>query len=242
MTINSNIKLLNTSFFTLCLYWSNSLAAAPVNWQLTFFDNSGQLVGNGQFSYDPEMTDCIALRNGGNCGSSPILYDAMEVHTKIDALSINVSNIDWGDRSSGNLWWSDPSIPVAPGWQSNLRSGISTHENQWLFASGDPSGQHQYFGSIDGGSMRPFTFEEALTLSNFSESSQTTWTGSWNEYEKTSNFIFDNNFMVFDMNSSHGSFTAELTNTSEVPIPSALVLFLSGFFFIGFKNKGSRAA
>jgi len=236
--MNTNANLLKLLVLISCVYWSGSVVAAHVNWQLTFFNESGQSVGNGQFSYNTEVTTCIEFNNGGSCNvySPGSHIDAMEVQTVIDPISIELSGLDWGAGTSRTMyvqgWWNDNNI--LPGWQSKGRGGVRVIQNEWTLRKGYGDGftQHEL---PDG---QKFDYIDALTLTDFTEVSQTEWAGDWSEYHTLDTFympeIYGNRYP--DVSTSNGSFKVEHINAT-VPIPGALVLFFSSLFILGFRVK-----
>lgn len=240
--MNINTKLLTLSLLISCIFGSAPLLAASVNWRLTFFNGSGQLAGNGHFSYNPETTTCIDLGSGGNCPPSPSSKDSIEVSTQIDSISIDLADLSWGEGSAreiGVAWWYDPAIDALPGWQLTNKGGTRVYENQWILRHGNDNGSDSYFGSV-GDTVRPFIYEEALFFDSFTTFSQSIWTGTWHEYDNIEgNVKFHGGYgYIPDMNLSQGTFKAELIN-AEVPIPNALILFISSLFVLGFKRSKS---
>jgi hypothetical protein len=62
-------KTVRKLLFLICLLAVSWVQAAT--YQLTFFDGNKKVVGNGQFTTDPNKELCIVVGSNGNCSGPP---------------------------------------------------------------------------------------------------------------------------------------------------------------------------
>ncbi len=132
-------KLYTGLLITGSFLYSMSSIAAPVTWQLTFFKNNGEAIGNGQFSYDPNSTTCVYTTTQGCNGT---VREDFDVQTEIESTSIHLGGYEWGAGTPRPLeatiaWWSDSTANVLPGIMGHGKAGIHFERNQWRFHSGE---------------------------------------------------------------------------------------------------------
>jgi hypothetical protein len=107
---------------------TTSAQAATLTWGLTFFDHAGQPVGNGEFSYDDEVSTFVQ--------TIPIAAPVgFEVNTALTRFSATVLGTGWnlGDRP-GVTWW-QPTETKNLGQQVIGRYGIAIADT-WFFGDG----------------------------------------------------------------------------------------------------------
>ncbi|MGK7940771.1 MAG: PEP-CTERM sorting domain-containing protein [Crocosphaera sp.] len=146
--------------------------AASMSYTLSFFDNSGEKIGSGWFSYDTSSSTCIQTLPFGDSCDPFELRNGFFVKTELTDFSANISGTEWtlNDRS-GQLWWDDENENELGAVREAIasRSGIFTR-NQWFF--GDQF-FNQYFLSIRGQSGGSWT--QGLDYSDYKYG---TWTAS----------------------------------------------------------------
>ena len=105
----------------------DSVSAATIGYDLRFFNDSGNEVGLGEFSYDPDTTTCIPeIPIDESCQFSGLL-----VTTELTDFSANISGTEWRLRdSAGQHWWDEATSTVKGA--SITRSGILL-QDQWFF-------------------------------------------------------------------------------------------------------------
>lgn len=106
--MNSTKHFLKFLLLIFGLFSSLSPFADPVTWELTFrSDKSGEIIGSGQFSYDP---------------TTSLVINGINVNTAIDSFSFNISNTDYGTGTEHDL--------------SESSGGWGDEKNFWAFISG----------------------------------------------------------------------------------------------------------
>jgi hypothetical protein len=213
------------SILAISLVVNLSAYAAPVTWQLLFFEDDN-VVGNGQFSYDPAiLSGCISGQDTITCddfvdgefvehtgGSTPVQETGFYTYTELDSGYANVKN----ETSFLSGWWHDPTNNSLPGQLECDRGNCSLTEGEWLMIND------------------VFVQDLILSMGGFNQVSNTSWTGSWSQvFFDTTNFNPNPSSPVPEK-SGGGTFTATL---APVPIPGALVLFFSGFVGLIWKIK-----
>lgn len=88
----------------------NSVSAATIGYDLTFFDNLGDAIGFGEFAYNTDTTSCIQeFPVGLPCDE----MNGFFVDTELTRFSANISGTQWElIDSAGQLWWDEPTSTV----------------------------------------------------------------------------------------------------------------------------------
>ncbi len=110
----------------------SAIAQEAIFWDVEFFDQSGVVVGDGEFSYDPMTTTFVNTTPD----SSSIPPEGFEVQTALETASFNV--FGQGFVPAGNVtWWFESDRD--PGQQFVNRGGESDiRDNSWAFLDSDP--------------------------------------------------------------------------------------------------------
>jgi hypothetical protein len=106
-------------------------------WQIYFFGDSGELVGEGSFSYDLDTETFIPV-NFNN--------DGFYAQTGIGSFSANVGNYQWSLKDSAGYYWWSPET-ATPKQAGISRYGIFLNDGYWFF--GDPY-FNRYYLRMDG--------------------------------------------------------------------------------------------
>ena len=194
-----------------------SAQAASVSWDLTFFDNSGQLVGTGAFSYDPERTQTISDR-----GRPP---QTLTVTGILETFSANVGPLQWsqGDFRNRNLWWVPNNSIATRGESISSRFGTFFGDSWQLEENDSPS-------------EAPFS---TLILSG--SSTQLSGEGSWTQRQSIPQTNSTGAIINYQFVQTQGTWTAVEQNTRSIP-EGSLVFALAGFAATTFSRKLSRLA
>ena len=112
----------------IALSWTAASAkpviAASIFWDLDFFDNDGDNVGFGEFSYDPDTTTTFDI--------FPPLGGSVTVNTALESFEATILGIE--QDVSLDKWWT-PNDPVATRGITQFRGGAGVSD-RWF--SGDP--------------------------------------------------------------------------------------------------------
>ncbi|MCK5831212.1 MAG: hypothetical protein KAH20_13020 [Methylococcales bacterium] len=195
--MSSSFNYLKSIFLILSTLWSIASFAENVTWQLSFIDSQNELVGNGQFTYDPTTTERI----------EPLTSDAFEVTSLVDSISIELDDKEWGTapaaiHSSGILWWDNPRV-VTPGSHKTIRFTTFLTE-EWEFVNNE------------------LERSSALIMQNFTSILPRLWVGVW----RTSEFTVEKNtgiFIITPLDSSNASLPTFSGATGIVNIPEVIV-------------------
>lgn len=153
------MKMVNQQFiqvfmFLICSLFTSYAGAATFN--LSFFDNANNVVGNGRFSFDSGRKFCVEINPIGDCNDprsfDPTLMESGNVRIFKNPLTdfkVNLLGQSW--RLEGSKWWA--ASGQAPGSSGQSRSG-PVISNGWFF--GDP-----FFGT------RAFTMSMAVANGTF---------------------------------------------------------------------------
>lgn len=137
-------------------------AANIKEWQIDFFDDAGELVGEGSFSYDLD-TETFVRENF-------FTDDGFYVQTGLDDFFVTIEGINWGlSSASGTLWWI-PETRSTQATSEHPRYGVFQNDF-WFF--GDVV-DNEDFLSI-GGTEGSGTWSQAFDYSNYSSG---TWTAT----------------------------------------------------------------
>ena len=136
-------------------------AANTKEWKINFFNDLGELVGDGGFSYDLDTESYVPYYF---CGRFCDEYSGFYVETGLDSFSANLPGYNWslGD-SAGYYWWNEET--QAPNNASISRYGISLRDDSWFF--GDPYFA-EYFLTISG-TQATGTWSHALSYDFLNE-------------------------------------------------------------------------
>jgi hypothetical protein len=136
--------------------------ASLVFWDLDFFDESGEQVGDGEFSYNSDTTTFVQTSV-----LLPELFpiEGFEVQSALEVFSINVVGETFGleDEPGFVTWWFDSDRNPGQQLVDPRRPVPSIRENSWFFPEG---------GSAFGGQW--------LFMDEMEEISNTLWVGDWN--------------------------------------------------------------
>ncbi|MFH7027488.1 MAG: hypothetical protein ACHBN1_19335 [Heteroscytonema crispum UTEX LB 1556] len=94
-TLNS--KLASVAFVT-ALIVQQPAQAVTLFWDLNFFDNTGTLVGNGDFTSEPDKTIIGTTRRPGP--NSTVIEENFEVKNYLTNFSANLLGREWLDSST----------------------------------------------------------------------------------------------------------------------------------------------
>lgn len=194
-----------------------SAQAVSALWDLTFFNDSDQQVGTGEFSSDPEKIETI-----GNIGRPPTTITVSGV---LDTFSAKVGQMEWGQKDLGErkLWWNLNSPQATEG--QSIRSRFGTfRESNWQLKENNNVQESPFSSLILSGS-----------------STESLGTGIWTQDLLV---IPEDPFVPIDYNKrliTKGTWTASERNTKSVP-EASLVLPLLGFGAIVLSRKLSRLA
>jgi hypothetical protein len=139
----------------------NAIAIEPAQaanikeWQIDFFDEAGELVGEGSFSYDLDTETFVSTEP--DFLSEP---EGFFVQAALESFSAEILGETWnlGDQPGNVTWWADSANQ--PGQQSFHRSPEPFINDFWFF--GD-----QFFG------------EEQFAMYDIEMISKTLWVGDW---------------------------------------------------------------
>ncbi len=108
-----------------------AIAQEAVFWDVEFFDESGVMIGDGEFSYDP--TTATFVNTTPDMSSTP--PEGFEVQTALETVSFNVFTQGFVPTSNVTWWFeSDP----GPGQQFvNRGSEPDIRDNSWIFLNSD---------------------------------------------------------------------------------------------------------
>ncbi len=140
---------------------SNHVFAATIGYDLKFFNNSGNEVGLGEFTYDPDTSICIP--------EIPIdefcEFGGLSIATELTNFSVNILGTQWklNDRA-GQLWW-DEQLSTVKG--AFARGGNISISNQWLFGDQVFAGTFLDMDGIEGQSGG--IWRQDLNFNNFVE-------------------------------------------------------------------------
>ena len=148
--------------------------AAPVAWDLAFYDEAGAVTGSGAFSYNTDTSICLPHSPPPNpCTHSPVPsgftddrhYVSSTVTTVLDSISISLGDVSWGSadnnpmtKLSGFAWWVDST--VNHGSRMPTRGGDQNFK-EWLFLDDRTRGYSR------------------LVMTNFTMVSNCRWSGHW---------------------------------------------------------------
>ncbi|MBW4669739.1 MAG: hypothetical protein KME60_20570 [Cyanomargarita calcarea GSE-NOS-MK-12-04C] len=142
--------------------------AATLFWDLNFFDSTGTLVGNGEFTSEPDKTVVgTTLRLGSNFPYYPLIEENFEIQNYLTNFSANIVGRKWLDsstqppnqvtwldsyegtkelRSSGLRY--DPNVSIANNWEIGGKGGDSPFNpiRQALFLEGKGLEENQVWG------------------------------------------------------------------------------------------------
>ena len=178
--------------------------AATFQFELSFFDENRNPVGNGQFSYDDAEVTCIQLSPAGVCEPNDPLFgllDAILVKNVLTDFSATVDGENW--HLSLVSWWNDESSGQLAGSQLVSRSGPRVRDNFWFF--GDP-----FFG------------REQLYL-DFVQSSEPNAEGNWGLQVFPSNSSMEPKFNSGTWQARRADVELQPSSAETVPEPSTLV-------------------
>lgn len=102
--------------------------AATLTWGLSFFDNAGTPVGNGEFSYDDQALTFVQTIPI----SAPVGF---EVNNALTSFSATVLGKEWSLSDRPGVTWWQPTQPKNLGQQRISRSGIFIADT-WFFGDG----------------------------------------------------------------------------------------------------------
>ncbi|MCG5059143.1 MAG: PEP-CTERM sorting domain-containing protein [Limnoraphis sp. WC205] len=133
-----------------------SQAANIKRWQIDFFGDSGELVGEGSFSYDLDTESFVP--------DNFYTDDGFYVQTGLDSFNANLPEYNWslGD-SAGYYWWDEET--KSPNNATISRYGIFFSDDSWFF--GDPYFA-EYFLRMNG-TQGSGTWTHALSYDFFNE-------------------------------------------------------------------------
>ncbi len=225
--MNSLIRYLKLLLLIFGLTWSLISFSAPVSGRIEFLNESGLLVGNGQFTYDPTTTITCAKTDGvGGVACDPDAtaltpyldpddHKLYTINTAFDSISINLIGKKWIDATEtivsssafyGIFWLNEPSTGGPGSFLLGREGGVS---DSWLFfnAFSSPS--------------------NILNIDDFTQNSNTSWSGTW--------------VAGLNIGSSNSISDRGLVTITVVPVPGTL-LFLSGLVVvrIGWKKKNTQ--
>ncbi|KKD36186.1 MAG: hypothetical protein WAN66_15100 [Limnoraphis robusta] len=125
-------------------------------WQIDFFGDSGELVGEGSFSYDLDTETFVP--------DNFYTDDGFYVQTGLDSFNANLPEYNWslGD-SAGYYWWNEET--KSPNNATISRYGIFFSDDSWFF--GDPYFA-EYFLRMNG-TQGSGTWTHALSYDFFNE-------------------------------------------------------------------------
>ncbi|WP_413166357.1 hypothetical protein ACL6C3_06545 [Capilliphycus salinus ALCB114379] len=118
-------------------------AANIKEWKIDFFDNAGELVGEGGFSYNLDTESYVPYYF---CEPFCDEYSGFYVETGLNSFNADLPGYNWslGD-SAGYYWWDEET--KSPNNASISRYGIYFSDDSWFF--GDPYFA-EYFLRMDG--------------------------------------------------------------------------------------------
>lgn len=150
--MNNSVKKLALTASSIVLSMG-VLGATPaqanlVFWNLDFFDESGTLVGEGEFAYDPTTTTFVQT----STFSDSIPIEGFEVQSALEVFLVNVVGDTFSledDQPGFVTWWFDSNNN--PGQQLiDFRFPIpNIRENRWFFPDGGSGLGDQIFRMND---------------------------------------------------------------------------------------------
>ncbi|NMG07639.1 hypothetical protein [Brasilonema sp. UFV-L1] len=196
--------------------------AASVFWDLNFFNDSGEQIGNGEFSYDPEKTAIVTFNTftpTTGTGTTTISVTGI-----VDSFSVNVAGLEWGTKDFRNrtFWWVPNNSESTKGQSVRVRSVIPVSiVNSWQLIENDvtvgPFGPYTRF-SMSGGSTE-FLGE-----------------GTWEQTEVVARTDSSGNFMGYNFLETKGVWTGVQRNAKSIPEASS-VFALLGLGATAFSRK-----
>lgn len=205
-----NQNLLKLFFLFIGLFGTPfSQAATYPAYTISFFNQNGTKVGYGHFTTDPNRRLCVEVSELGNCNNNPSMPDAS-----------GITQYSYG-------YVSDELNPLTS-FSANILGinwGFEAGKTWWTTSSGQPPGSQGFsryephvFISNSWFFGDSYTGSKSL-LMDFDETNIIFGKGTWAQHVINPSVHVD------------GTWTATL-----VPIPPALLLFISGLGIIGIYN------
>lgn len=188
--------------------------AASIFWDLEFFNDSGEQVGTGEFSYDPEATANVTA------GRPPVTISVSGI---VDSFSANVAGLEWGkeDFLSRTFWWVPNSAEATRG--QSIRSRFGTFiVNFWELKENDAAQESPFSTLIISGGSTEFLAE-----------------GTWEQTQSIPQQNSSGNIISFDFLETQGAWTAVQRNAKSIP-EGSLVFALLGIGATAFSSKLRR--
>jgi hypothetical protein len=105
---------------------------ASTLFDLSFFDQTNSIVGNGRLTIDPTARVCVSLAPVGDCGSA--LPTNTTTRTQVlTNFSATIQGEPWGLETASAWWGAEVHLP---GHQVQTRTGLGLAEGTWFL--GDP--------------------------------------------------------------------------------------------------------
>ncbi len=154
---------------------AQNLAPQTTDFSVSYFDNSGQPVGSGAFSYANEGTHCIELVPINTCSRNPPGWDNITVTHYLNGFSGNLlgQSLYLGAES----WWADTATSQLPGYVARERSGRGFITYNLLFL-GDPFSGYPYQMSMGISSVSD-TAADGTWFMSIASSNFGLTTGTW---------------------------------------------------------------
>ncbi|EAW37056.1 PEP-CTERM sorting domain-containing protein [Lyngbya sp. PCC 8106] len=149
-------------------------AANIKEWRIDFFDETGELFGEGEFSYDLDTKSYVPYYF---CDPFCDEYSGFYVETGLDSFSANLGEYNWSLADSAGYYWWNPQTK-APNTATISRYGIFQSDDSWFF--GDPYFA-EYFLRMNG-TQGSGTWSQAFTYDFFNEDFVETESGYFKFY------------------------------------------------------------